>query len=174
MKPSSPPTRSKTRNNFVVGCSGLSEGFVDEHQSSDFENAVTFHHVGYVVKSIEVIATNFAQSLSLLWNGEIFYDPLQGARVSFFQSSKSGNPTIELVAPEGTGSPVYRFLQQGGGLHHLCYEVDSLEKQLHHVRSNGDLIVRRPLPAVAFGGRRITWVYTRNKLLVEYLERVAH
>jgi hypothetical protein len=32
-------------------------------------------------------------------------------------------------------------------------------------------VVKNPLPAVAFGGRRIAWVYTPEKLLVEYLER---
>jgi len=56
-------------------------------------------------------------------------------------------------------------------LHHLCYEVENLEQQLAFCRSQGSLITRPPLPAVAFGGRRIAWVYTKNKLLLEYLER---
>jgi len=141
-------------------------------QSGDFENYPTFHHVGYVVKSIGDIATSFAQSLNLFWDGEIFYDPLQGVRVAFFQPTRPQNPTIELVEPVGKESPVYRFLQRGGGFHHLCYEVNSLEAQLRSVRSNGDLVVRKPLPATAFGGRQITWVYTKNKVLIEYLERI--
>jgi methylmalonyl-CoA/ethylmalonyl-CoA epimerase len=66
---------------------------------------------------------------------------------------------------------VIPFLKRGGGLHHLCYEIDDLEDQLALSRAQGGLVVRQPLPAVAFEGRRIAWVYTRNKLLVEYLER---
>jgi methylmalonyl-CoA/ethylmalonyl-CoA epimerase len=56
-------------------------------------------------------------------------------------------------------------------LHHLCYEIEDLENQLALSRAQGGLVVKPPLPAVAFAGRRIAWVYTRNKLLLEYLER---
>jgi len=62
-------------------------------------------------------------------------------------------------------------LSRGGGLHHICYEVDSLDSQVRASRAAGCLVVKNPLPAVAFGGRRIAWVYTPEKLLVEYLER---
>lgn len=64
-----------------------------------------------------------------------------------------------------------RFLKKGGGLHHLCYETANLDRQLESARACGGLVTRMPLPAIAFGGRRIAWVYTRNKLLIEYLER---
>jgi methylmalonyl-CoA/ethylmalonyl-CoA epimerase len=96
---------------------------------------------------------------------------VQTVFVSFFQPALAGNAVIELVEPEGNGSAVHKFLQRGGGLHHICYEVDSLEQQLEQTRANRDLIVRPPQPAPAFDGRRIAWTYTRNKLLVEYLER---
>ena len=80
------------------------------------------------------------------------------------------DPQIELVEPAGEDSPVLRFLEQGGGLHHVCYEVADLEEQLVEFRSRGAVIARRPKPAVAFGGRRIAWVITAEKLLVELLE----
>jgi methylmalonyl-CoA/ethylmalonyl-CoA epimerase len=138
---------------------------------AQFNNEVQLHHVGYVVRSIPQEAETFARSLALDWDGKIIHDPLQTVYVSFFHPTVDGNPTIELVEPEDNGSAVHKFLQRGGGLHHLCYEVASLEKQLEWTKQNRDLIVRRPVPAVAFSGRRIAWVYTRSKLLLEYLER---
>ena len=75
------------------------------------------------------------------------------------------------MEPAGDTSPLHRFLNRGGGLHHICYEVDSLDDQLCESRAEKCLVVKNPLPAVAFGGRRIAWVYTPEKLLVEYLER---
>jgi hypothetical protein len=48
---------------------------------------------------------------------------------------------------------------------------DSLEKQLEDTGARGALLVRPPLPAAAYGGRHIAWTYTRNRLLVQYLER---
>jgi methylmalonyl-CoA/ethylmalonyl-CoA epimerase len=131
----------------------------------------TLHHVGFVVSSITQAGPGFARSLAAEWRGEIIHDPLQQARVSFMHSGADGNPAIELVEPDSSESPLNKFLAKGGGLHHICYEVDSLEAQLEICRSSGSLLVKQPLPAVAFNGRRIAWVYTRQKLLVEYLER---
>ena len=131
----------------------------------------TLHHVGFVVSSIAELGRDFARSLGATWDGEIIHDPLQQARVTFMCCGGSGDPAIELVEPDGERSPLHKHLAKGGGLHHICHEVDSIEAQLAHCRSTGALIVKQPLPAVAFHGRRIAWVYTKEKLLVEYLER---
>jgi methylmalonyl-CoA/ethylmalonyl-CoA epimerase len=132
--------------------------------------AATLHHVGFVVPSIAESAEGFARSLGAEWDGEIIHDPLQQARVTFMRCAADG-PAIELVEPDSDGSPLVKHLAKGGGLHHICNEVDSIEAQLEYCRSTGSLIVKQPLPAAAFRGRRIAWVYTKQKLLVEYLER---
>jgi methylmalonyl-CoA/ethylmalonyl-CoA epimerase len=127
--------------------------------------------VGFVVASIETSIKGFSESTESEWDGVVTHDPNQGVRVAFLRSKEAGDPLLELVEPAGEDSPVIPFLKKGGGLHHLCYEVAGLEKQLEFIRSKGGLVTRQPLPAVAFGGRRIAWVYTKNKLLIEYLER---
>jgi methylmalonyl-CoA epimerase len=129
-----------------------------------------FHHVGFVVKSIENTAPQFLESVGVSWDGRVIPDPLQGVRVAFLSSRLASDPLLELVEPVGESSPVQKFLQQGGGLHHLCYEVKDLDRQLEYILSTGAKMVRAPLPAAAFGGRRIVWVYTRARLLLEYLE----
>ena len=131
----------------------------------------SFHHVGFVVASIEKSAASFAQSLGAEWDGHIIHDPNQGVRVTFLRSRHAADPLFELVEPAGENAPVQAFVKRGGGLHHVCYEVENLEEALARIRAVGGLITRPPLPAVAFAGRRIAWVYTRNKLLIEYLER---
>lgn len=131
------------------------------------------HHVGYVVASIERAMPGFVRSLAATWDEQVIHDPLQKVRVAFL-TTRAEDPQIELVEPAGEDSPVLRFLQQGGGLHHVCYEVADLEEQLVEFRSRGGMIARRPKPAVAFGGRRIAWVITPEKLLVELLEEHKH
>jgi methylmalonyl-CoA/ethylmalonyl-CoA epimerase len=131
----------------------------------------TFHHIGVVVASIQTSVQGFLDSLQAEWDGTIFYDPNQAVRVTFLRGKHAANPLLELVEPAGENSPVIPFLKRGGGLHHLCYQIDNLEDQLALSRAQRGLVVRPPLPAVAFGGRRIAWVYTKNKLLLEYLER---
>ena len=131
----------------------------------------TFHHFGFVVANIQDMVDGFAKSMAMAWDGEIIHDPNQLVRVAFLRSDNAADPLIELVEPWGEGSPVLSFLKRGGGLHHVCYLVDSLEKQLEDCRARSSLVVRPPLPAAAFNGRRIAWVYTKQRLLVEYLER---
>jgi methylmalonyl-CoA/ethylmalonyl-CoA epimerase len=129
------------------------------------------HHVGFVVSSIQECAQSFAMGLGATWDGKIVFDPLQKVRVTFFDGRSATDPLIELVEPAGPESPVSRFLERGGGLHHLCYEVEDLESHLEFCKSFGTIILRPPVPAVAFKGRRIAWAVTKKKLLLEFLER---
>jgi methylmalonyl-CoA/ethylmalonyl-CoA epimerase len=131
---------------------------------------VSLHHIGFVVASIQESAVSFARSLGATWDGNIIFDPLQKVRVTFLQGAHLNDSLIELVEPGSADSPVTRFLERGGGLHHLCYEVDDLESHLAFCKSVGTIILRAPVPAVAFGGRRIAWALTKKRLLVEYLE----
>lgn len=131
------------------------------------------HHVGFVVNSIEAVADRFAKSIGATWDHKTTHDPLQLVKVSFIGERNPSFTSVELVEPAGTNSPVERFLQRGGGLHHLCYEVDRLEEQLSFSQSIGGVIVKPPLPAVAFDGRRIAWVVTKDKLLLEFLESAS-
>jgi len=148
----------------VIGKTGTSERAAVPCQPR------SLHHVGFIVDSIEAVAERFARSIGGTWDGTITSDPLQGVRVSFLGGSDAAATTVELVEPAAADSPVGRFLERGGGLHHLCYEVEDLEQELRYSRSVGGVVVRPPLPAAAFGGRRIAWVITKDKLVVEFLE----
>jgi methylmalonyl-CoA/ethylmalonyl-CoA epimerase len=131
------------------------------------------HHIGFVVASIEDAMPGFVRSMMAKWDGQSFEDPLQKAKVAFL-ATRVGDALLELVEPLCEDSPVQRFLQEkGGGLHHVCYEVADLEQELTDFRGRGAVIAKRPKPAVAFGGRRIAWVITTEKLLVELLEESA-
>ena len=129
------------------------------------------HHLGFVVSSISATAEDFAFSVSARWDGEIIHDPQQRVRVAFFVPANPQNPVFELVEPASEASPVNNFLKKGGGLHHVCYEVDDLESGLRDARSVGFAVASDPTPAVAFGGRRIAWICSKKRLLVELLER---
>jgi methylmalonyl-CoA/ethylmalonyl-CoA epimerase len=129
------------------------------------------HHIGFVLKSITAAIQDFAKSVSCTWDGTLVFDPLQKVRVAFLKGDFQGEPLIELVEPAGEDSPVNAFLARGSGLHHLCFEVNDLDAELSKARGLGGLTVRPPLPATAFAGRRIAWVYTKNGLLLEYLEK---
>jgi methylmalonyl-CoA/ethylmalonyl-CoA epimerase len=131
------------------------------------------HHWGFVVGDIYASASGFVTSLGAVWDGVVYEDPQQSVKVTFLTAGDSSS-SMELVEPSSEDSPVSLFLQErGGGLHHVCYEIEDIEAALADLRERGALITKPPLPAVAFAGRRIAWVVTRQKLLVELLEKTA-
>jgi methylmalonyl-CoA/ethylmalonyl-CoA epimerase len=132
---------------------------------------VKLHHIGFVLASIEEGAASMAMSLGATWDGSIILDPLQNVRVSFLQGLDSNDALVELVEPLGPKSLVSQFLRKGGGLHHLCYEVENLESHLEFCRQVRTVVLRPPVPAIAFNGRRIAWALTARKILLEFLER---
>jgi methylmalonyl-CoA/ethylmalonyl-CoA epimerase len=134
-------------------------------------NRPFLHHVGFVVPSIAKVGTRFARSIAAEWDQRIIHDPLQKVSVAFLRPSSLEATQVELVEPLGEDSPVTAFLKTGGGLHHLCYEVDDLDAQLRKMRAERSMIAKPSLPAVAFQERRIAWVLTPERLLIEYLER---
>jgi methylmalonyl-CoA/ethylmalonyl-CoA epimerase len=133
--------------------------------------SAALHHVGCVVDSIEDRIESYRVSLGSASVSRIFDGPIQRSRVAFLDLPTPGSVQFELIQPATPDSPVARFLEKGGGLHHLCYEVDDLQDQIRWMKSQRAMLIRSPKPAVAFDGRQIAWMRTADSLLIEYLER---
>jgi methylmalonyl-CoA/ethylmalonyl-CoA epimerase len=131
----------------------------------------SLHHFGYVVSSLPEALNGFAGSMGARVISEVIHDARQDVYVAFLQPPSQDSVQLELVAPASATSPVMAFAQKGGGLHHVCYEVDDLDETLAQARRRKCLPVRPPKPAAAFHGRRIAWIITPERLLIEYLER---
>ena len=129
-----------------------------------------FHHVGYAVRDIAQYRDEFLVPLFRPRHvTEPVADPIQKVRVCF--AEMDGGTVIELVEPLGDDSPVAEIVgSRRGGLYHLCYEVDDLDAELARMRGSRCMPLGRPVPAAAFGGRRIVFVLTPQRDLVELLE----
>ena len=100
-----------------------------------------------------------------------FDDPIQRVCVNFLTTSDTDKAEIELIAPLTEDSPIKATLAKGGGAaYHLCFETADLDDALAHAVSLKCLVVSPPAPAVAFGGRRIAWIYTKSRQLFELVE----
>jgi methylmalonyl-CoA/ethylmalonyl-CoA epimerase len=128
-------------------------------------------HVGVAVPSL----ASTTESLGTLFGYKVvagpFDDPIQKVTVNFLAKSDRDIAEIELIAPLTEDSPITSILSKGGGVaYHLCLETNDIDKALEHVKKNGCIIVASPVPAVAFGGRRIAWIYTKARQLFELVE----
>lgn len=126
------------------------------------------HHVGLAVDSIAVQAEHYLRALGIGPSSEVVEDEIQRVRVAFVQMEPG--VSLEFVEPLDESSPVSRLLKTGGGIYHLCFEVPDLDAAVAQVCAAGGLKISGPVPARAFGGRRIVWVYTKNRALIEFLE----
>jgi len=131
-------------------------------------------HVGVAVPSLGPTA----ELLSNLFGYKVvsgpFDDPIQKVSVCFLAKTDEEATEIELIAPTSEDSPIRSMLSKdGGGAYHLCFQTSDIDGALAHARKTGCIIVASPVPAVAFEGRRIAWIYTRSRQLFELVEAKA-
>ena len=131
-------------------------------------------HVGVAVPSLGPAT----EALTALFGYRVvsgpFDDPIQKVQVNFLAKSSDDVAEIELIAPIAENSPIRSMLaKDGGGAYHLCFETSDIEGALAHAKKNGCIVVSPPVPAVAFEGRRIAWIYTRSRQLFELVEARA-
>ena len=123
-------------------------------------NNAEFEHIGLVVKSI----TN-----SKMYADEIIYfDPIQKVYVCFINFN---GIAMELIEPEDEKSPVYLNLQKKQPLAHICFKVKDMKLALAEGRKQGIHAIAPPIPAVAFAGRKIAWLYNTDIGLIELVEK---
>ena len=100
-----------------------------------------------------------------------FDDPIQNVSVCFLGRDNPGDISIELIAPLGEESPVHRTLTKGGNsAYHACYQAPDLDRTIDHFVSKGCVLISKPVPAVAFAGRRIAWLILPTRQIIELVE----
>jgi methylmalonyl-CoA/ethylmalonyl-CoA epimerase len=84
--------------------------------------------------------------------------PSQKAVVAFLPT---GDSEVELVKPTVDDSGVAKFIaERGGGIHHLCMEVDDIEGMLAMLKEKGVRLideVARELP-----GRKMAFIHPKS------------
>ena len=92
-------------------------------------------HIGYVVSDISAASDRFSTLYGLRRQSEIIFDPAQRVNLAMLSSTNKYN--VELIQPIDKKSPSYNFMEQGGGLHHICYSVRDIEKAIDYMKQHG-------------------------------------
>jgi methylmalonyl-CoA/ethylmalonyl-CoA epimerase len=105
------------------------------------------HHVGVVVPNLEQAMALWRDLLGLrLIKSQTVQD--QGVKAALLQAGES---EIELLEPLSPDNGVGKFLaKRGGGLHHLCFETEDVERELDGAKAKGiQLIDQEPRAGLA-------------------------
>ena len=117
------------------------------------ENA-NLHHIGIVVKNISNSLGDLTKYLKFESIGLPTLIGTQKVNVCFV---KIGQVYLELIEPADENSPISNFLnKEGGGFHHLCFEVKDINKTLTELENNGGRIIVKPVKG--FEDRQIAFV----------------
>jgi methylmalonyl-CoA/ethylmalonyl-CoA epimerase len=128
-----------------------------------------FHHTGILVRDIEASCREWVSRWCCRIESQVVHDPIQTANVQFLRQP-GARQWIELICPDSPESKLAQAARKQPGLHHLCFESDDIESDLRAFSESGMLVVATPVPAVAFGGRRIAWLMGQDRVLTELVE----
>jgi methylmalonyl-CoA/ethylmalonyl-CoA epimerase len=86
-------------------------------------------------------------------------EPDHGVTVVFIDLP---NTKVELLAPLGDASPIAGFLQKnpGGGIHHMCYEVDDITAAAARMVAEGARVLGPP--KIGAHGKPVIFLHPRD------------
>jgi methylmalonyl-CoA/ethylmalonyl-CoA epimerase len=95
------------------------------------------NHLGVVVQDVEG-AAKLLGTLGMKALTRPEPDPIQKVTACFLASEGEQGVHIELLEPTDETSPVANFLaKKGGGLHHLCFEVEDVDSAMRELEAQG-------------------------------------
>ena len=114
-------------------------------------------HIGIVVRTLEPAIHEWSTILGYRQMTEIVANSRQKVRVVFLQKEES--MTVKLIEPTESASPVFRFAEKGGGLHHLCFRCEDVAAEVARLEALGFRTLTPPQPGEAFENHDIAFVY---------------
>jgi methylmalonyl-CoA/ethylmalonyl-CoA epimerase len=104
------------------------------------------HHTGIVVRSLKETYAVYRDQLGMKLLVEEYIED-QGVRAALLDT---GNSLLELLEPVEPETGIARYLEKRGeGMHHICLEVDGIQRALDEIKSQGlQLIDETPRPGL--------------------------
>ncbi|HEX2980704.1 MAG TPA: methylmalonyl-CoA epimerase [Anaerolineaceae bacterium] len=128
------------------------------------------NHVAIAVGDMDA-ALGFWRDILGLELDHIEEVPSQKSKVAFLPVGES---EVELVLPTSPDSGVAKFVQEkGGGMHHLCVEVEDIEATLAELKAKGARLINET--PVELPGRKMAFIHPKASggVLVELYEVVG-
>lgn len=127
------------------------------------------HHVAIAVADVDDALKFWRDGLGLELHG-VEDVPEQKATVAFLPV---GEGEVELVKPTSPDTGVAKFLnERGGGMHHLCVEVDDIDAMLADLKAKGFRLINET--AQELPGRKMAFIHPKSAggVLVELYQLI--
>ncbi len=125
-------------------------------------------HIGIVVKSLDKAIEYWSEVFGYEQKTHVVENTRQKVFVVFMY--KDNSLPIKLISPVNHTSPVYRFAQKGGGIHHLCFDCNELDEELVRLRNLKLRVLTSPEPGEAFQDEKIAFLHARHLGNIELID----
>ena len=118
------------------------------------------NHVAIAVPDLEKAAAVYRDTLGATVSDAID-EPDHGVTVVFVELP---NTKIELLYPLGENSPIAGFLDKnpGGGMHHVCYEVDDILVARDKMQADGARVLGDGEPKIGAHGKPVLFLHPKD------------
>jgi methylmalonyl-CoA/ethylmalonyl-CoA epimerase len=125
------------------------------------------NHVAIAVADLNAASARYRDSLGARVSAAQSL-PEHGVTVVFVELP---NSKIELLAPLGDNSPIAKFLLKNpdGGMHHVCFEVDSILAARDQLLREGARVIGDGEPKLGAHGKPVLFLHPKdfNGALIE-------
>ncbi len=118
------------------------------------------NHVAIAVPDLEKAAAVYRDTLGAKVS-EPMEEPDHGVTVVFIELP---NTKIELLHPLGENSPIVGFLDKnpGGGMHHVCYEVEDIIAARDKMQADGARVLGDGEPKIGAHGKPVLFLHPKD------------
>lgn len=118
------------------------------------------NHVAIAVPDLAAASAVYRDTLGANVSDPID-EPDHGVTVVFVELP---NTKIELLHPLGDASPIQGFLDKnpGGGMHHVCYEVDDILAARDQMKATGARIIGTGEPKIGAHGKPVLFLHPKD------------
>jgi methylmalonyl-CoA/ethylmalonyl-CoA epimerase len=118
------------------------------------------NHVAIAVKDIAAASRTYDETLGADVSAPEAI-PEHGVTVVFITLP---NTKVELLEPLGDSSPIAGFLEKnpGGGIHHVCYEVDDILADRDRLVASGSRVLGDGTPKIGAHGKPVLFLHPKD------------
>lgn len=120
------------------------------------------NHVAIAVPDLEAASRLYREALGADVTAPA-PEPDHGVTVVFVNLP---NTKIEFLEPLGEDSPIRAFLERnpGGGIHHVCYEVDDIRAARDRLVASGARVLGSGEPKIGAHGKPVLFLHPKDFL----------
>ncbi|MCB1491239.1 MAG: methylmalonyl-CoA epimerase [Rhodobiaceae bacterium] len=118
------------------------------------------NHVAIAVEDMEAGSKVYRDLLGATLSEKVA-QPAHGVSTVFVELP---NTKIELLEPLGENSPIAKFLERnpGGGIHHVCYEVDDILATRDRLVEGGARVLGDGNPKIGAHGKPVLFLHPKD------------